>query len=244
MIRQTNHIWFNIRTRKNLRRDTRKMAREKIKIKKIDNLTARQVTFSKRRRGLMKKAQELSVLCDADVSLIIFSATGKLYDFSSSSMEDTLTSYVLHSNNVEKPVQPCLKLQNYNHEVLRKKVSDEFHKLRQIKGEYLEGLNMKELGQLEKKLEAALSLVIKTEEERALSEIHKLQRKEARWIKLNKQLKQEMKMMNLRRGKSRTVDSEGDNAVLEAKGMPLESVNNVSMSSNSVPPVDDDSSHP
>lgn len=60
------------------------MAREKIKIKKIDNVTARQVTFSKRRRGLLKKAEELSVLCDAEVALIIFSATGKLFEFSSS----------------------------------------------------------------------------------------------------------------------------------------------------------------
>lgn len=60
------------------------MAREKIKIKKIDNITARQVTFSKRRRGLIKKADELSVLCDAEVALIIFSATGKLFEFSSS----------------------------------------------------------------------------------------------------------------------------------------------------------------
>ena len=38
------------------------MVREKIKIKKIDNVTARQVTFSKRRRGLFKKAKELSVV--------------------------------------------------------------------------------------------------------------------------------------------------------------------------------------
>ena len=60
------------------------MAREKIKIKKIDNVTARQVTFSKRRRGLLKKAQELSVLCDAELALIIFSATGKLFEFASS----------------------------------------------------------------------------------------------------------------------------------------------------------------
>lgn len=60
------------------------MAREKIKIKKIDNITARQVTFSKRRRGLLKKAEELSVLCDADVALIIFSSTGKLFEYSSS----------------------------------------------------------------------------------------------------------------------------------------------------------------
>lgn len=60
------------------------MARAKIKIRKIDNITARQVTFSKRRRGLLKKAEELSVLCDADVALIIFSSTGKLYEYSSS----------------------------------------------------------------------------------------------------------------------------------------------------------------
>ncbi|KAF2292955.1 hypothetical protein GH714_034261 [Hevea brasiliensis] len=56
------------------------MAREKIQIKKIDNATARQVTFSKRRRGLFKKAEELSVLCDADVALIVFSSTGKLFE--------------------------------------------------------------------------------------------------------------------------------------------------------------------
>uniref|UniRef100_A0A7N2LZ87 MADS-box protein SVP n=3 Tax=fabids TaxID=91835 RepID=A0A7N2LZ87_QUELO len=62
------------------------MAREKIQIKKIDNATARQVTFSKRRRGLFKKAEELSVLCDADVALIIFSSTGKLFEYSSSSL--------------------------------------------------------------------------------------------------------------------------------------------------------------
>jgi hypothetical protein len=61
------------------------MAREKIKIRKIDNATARQVTFSKRRRGLFKKAAELSILCDAEVGLVIFSSTGKFFEFSSTS---------------------------------------------------------------------------------------------------------------------------------------------------------------
>lgn len=71
------------------------MAREKIQIKKIDNATARQVTFSKRRRGLFKKAEELSVLCDADVAVIIFSSTGKLFEYSSSrSLSLSLSSYV------------------------------------------------------------------------------------------------------------------------------------------------------
>lgn len=59
------------------------MGRGKIEIKKIENLNNRQVTFSKRRNGLIKKAKELSVLCDAEVAILIYSATGKLYQFSS-----------------------------------------------------------------------------------------------------------------------------------------------------------------
>ncbi|KAL8158809.1 hypothetical protein V2J09_000346 [Rumex salicifolius] len=61
------------------------MVRRKIEIKKIDSTGARQVTFSKRRRGLFKKAQELSTLCDAQIGLLVFSSTGKLFEFSSSS---------------------------------------------------------------------------------------------------------------------------------------------------------------
>mgnify|MGYP000456305712 FL=1 len=60
------------------------MTRGKIKIKRIESISNRQVTFSKRRNGLLKKANELSILCDAEIALIIFSSTGKLYQFSSS----------------------------------------------------------------------------------------------------------------------------------------------------------------
>jgi len=60
------------------------MTRRKIQIKKIESTTARQVTFSKRRRGLFKKALELSTLCDAELALIVFSSTGKLFDYASS----------------------------------------------------------------------------------------------------------------------------------------------------------------
>lgn len=59
------------------------MGRGKIAIQRIDNSTSRQVTFSKRRKGLIKKAKELAILCDAEVSVVIFSSTGKLYEFSS-----------------------------------------------------------------------------------------------------------------------------------------------------------------
>ena len=59
------------------------MVRGKTQMKRIENATSRQVTFSKRRNGLLKKAFELSVLCDAEVALVVISPCGKLYEFAS-----------------------------------------------------------------------------------------------------------------------------------------------------------------
>jgi len=58
------------------------MGRGKIEIKRIENTTNRQVTFCKRRNGLLKKAYELSILCDAEIALVIFSSRGRLYEYS------------------------------------------------------------------------------------------------------------------------------------------------------------------
>jgi MADS-box transcription factor len=66
------------------------MGRGKIEIKRIENSTNRQVTYTKRRNGIIKKATEISVLCDAKVSLVIFSSSGKMHDYCSPS-----TSYEL-----------------------------------------------------------------------------------------------------------------------------------------------------
>ncbi|XP_024313923.1 MADS-box transcription factor 4-like isoform X1 [Brachypodium distachyon] len=59
------------------------MGRGKIEIKRIENTSNRHVTFAKRRAGLVKKAREISVLCDAEVGVVIFSSAGKLHDFCS-----------------------------------------------------------------------------------------------------------------------------------------------------------------
>ncbi|KAK2969330.1 hypothetical protein RJ640_030871, partial [Escallonia rubra] len=59
------------------------MGRRKVEMKRIEDKSSRQVTFSKRRGGLMKKARELSVLCGVDVGVVVFSCSGKLYDFCS-----------------------------------------------------------------------------------------------------------------------------------------------------------------
>ncbi|KAM3237693.1 MADS-box protein AGL24 [Capsicum chacoense] len=219
------------------------MAREKIKIKKIDNITARQVTFSKRRRGLFKKAEELSVLCDADVALVIFSSTGKLFEFASSSMNDILGKYKLQTSSHEKVDQPSLDLQLENSLNMRlsKQVADKTRELRQLRGEELEGLSLEELQQIEKKLEAGFSRVLEIKGTRIMDEISNLQRKGAELMEENKQLKQKMEMM--REGKLPLL-TDMDCMVME-EGQSSDSIittNNV-CSSNSGPPPEDDSSN-
>ncbi|KAG2692513.1 hypothetical protein I3843_08G056000 [Carya illinoinensis] len=217
------------------------MAREKIKIKKIDNVTARQVTFSKRRRGLLKKAEELSVLCDAEVALIIFSATGKLFEFCSSSMKDILERYNLHSNGLKQMNQPCLELQLENNNFIRlsKEMADKTHQLRQTRGEELDGLNLEELQKLEKMLEAGLTRVLETKEDRFLTEVNALERKGAQLMEENSQLRQQMMKM-LSKGK-RAVVVESDTVVQE-EGLSSESVTNVCSSGGGPPSLEDDSS--
>ena len=56
------------------------MGRGKVELKRIEDKKSRQVTFSKRRIGLIKKARELSILCETEIALFIFSARGRLYE--------------------------------------------------------------------------------------------------------------------------------------------------------------------
>lgn len=63
------------------------MGRAKIEIKKIENPSARQVCFSKRRGGLIKKASELSILCGSEVGVVVFSQAGKAFSFGHPSID-------------------------------------------------------------------------------------------------------------------------------------------------------------
>ncbi|XP_023537833.1 MADS-box protein SVP-like isoform X3 [Cucurbita pepo subsp. pepo] len=201
------------------------MAREKIKIKKISNLTARQVTFSKRRRGLFKKAEELSVLCDAEVALLVFSATGKLFEFSSSSVKDVITRYNLHSSNLGELEDPSLDLQleNSSHARLTKEVADMSHQLRHMRGEDLQGLNLEDLKQLEGVLEVGLDRVLQTKGARLMEENRTLNR-------------QMIRLSNQRRPLLVVSD-----VPVPEEGVSSDSAANV-YSCNSGPPADDDSS--
>ncbi|KAJ6987556.1 agamous-like MADS-box protein AGL30 isoform X3 [Populus alba] len=72
-----------------------RMGRVKLKIKKLENTNGRQATYAKRKHGIMKKANELSILCDIDIILLMFSPTGKpsLCKGASSSIEEVITKF-------------------------------------------------------------------------------------------------------------------------------------------------------
>ncbi|XP_005944418.1 myocyte-specific enhancer factor 2D isoform X6 [Haplochromis burtoni] len=69
------------------------MGRKKIQIQRITDERNKQVTFTKRKFGLMKKAYELSVLCDCEIALIIFNHSNKLFQYASTDMDKVLLKY-------------------------------------------------------------------------------------------------------------------------------------------------------
>ncbi|KAM0950886.1 putative transcription factor MADS-MIKC family [Dioscorea sansibarensis] len=172
------------------------MAREKIKIKKIDNATARQVTFSKRRRGLFKKAQELAILCDADVGLIIFSASGKLFEYASSSMCEILHKHKPQFDSPQKPDQRTLDLltDNSANAGLEKEYADKSRQLRQMRGEDLQGLTIEELMHLERTIDIGLTRVMERKGLQIMEQLRSLQRKEMQLLEENKRLRQKMEL--------------------------------------------------
>ncbi|KAG5535222.1 hypothetical protein RHGRI_023114 [Rhododendron griersonianum] len=133
------------------------MGRGRVELKRIENKINRQVTFAKRRNGLLKKAYELSVLCDAEVALIIFSNRGKLYEFCSTS--------------------------------------------KQLLGEDLGPLNIKELENLEHQLETSLKQIrsikcdsdlVNLQTQSMLDQLYDLQTKEQLWAEANKGLERKL----------------------------------------------------
>ncbi|XP_021740352.1 MADS-box protein JOINTLESS-like isoform X2 [Chenopodium quinoa] len=214
------------------------MAREKIKIKKIDNITARQVTFSKRRRGIFKKAEELSVLCDADIALIIFSATGKLFDFSNSRMKDILARYSAHANYEKKEEEPFLELQleNSNLAKLNSEVADKNQELRKLRGEDLQGVDLEELLQLERILEGSLSRVLETKGKRIKHEIETLQKQGDLLMEENQKLKQKMIELSQERKPALLLDQSDTSTIHEEGQYSSESI------TNGGPPLTEDDS--
>ncbi|XP_057868748.1 MADS-box transcription factor 23-like [Cryptomeria japonica] len=164
------------------------MGRGKIEIKRIENPTSRQVTFSKRRGGLLKKAQELAILCDADIALIIFSSTGKLFEFASSSMKNILERY---NKCPEGPQSSLVEYDNDNQfqEVARLKHEVEQLQLWQkhMMGEQISNLSMKDLQQLEHQMEVGMSRIRARKDQTLLERIDEIEIKRLEDIEIKEQ---------------------------------------------------------
>nr|AMA97169.1 SEPALLATA-like protein [Platanus x hispanica] len=168
------------------------MGRGRVELKRIENKINRQVTFAKRRNGLLKKAYELSVLCDAEVALIIFSNRGKLYEFcSGSGMMKTLERYQNCSYVPLEASQPPKETQNSYQEYLGLKSQVEVlqQSQRNLLGEDLGPLNTKDLEKLEQQLEMSLKQIRSTKTQLMLDQLSDLQRKEHMLQEANKALR-------------------------------------------------------
>nr|AEG25807.1 APETALA3-like protein [Aquilegia coerulea] len=136
------------------------MGRGKIEIKRIENTTNRQVTYSKRRSGLVKKAKELTVLCDAQVSLIMFSGSGNLSEFTSHSTTtkqvynqyQQVTGIDIWNSHYEK-MQEKMKKQLEINTRLRKQIGE------RIGVESLDDMSFNELCSLEQDLDESVNAV-------------------------------------------------------------------------------------
>ncbi|KNA23692.1 hypothetical protein SOVF_022850 [Spinacia oleracea] len=158
------------------------MGRGRVQLKKIENKINRQVTFSKRRSGLVKKAHEISVLCDAEVALIVFSHREKLFEYSSdSAMETILEKYErysyaerrLTSNDPDSQVN-----WSFDFAKLKSRLELLHRNHRHYLGQELDSLNIKELQSLEQQLDTALKNIRSKKNQLMHESISELQKKE------------------------------------------------------------------
>nr|AJN00665.1 flowering locus C3 [Raphanus sativus] len=169
------------------------MGRKKLEIKRIENKSSRQVTFSKRRSGLIEKARQLSVLCDASVALLVVSSSGKLYSFSSG---DNLVRIL---DRYGKQHADDLKaLQDLQSKSLSYGSHNELLEL--VESKLVEsnvGVSVDTLVQLEGHLETALSLTRARKTELMLKLVDSLKEKEKLLEEENKVLASQMEKNNL-----------------------------------------------
>lgn len=78
-------------------------------MKMVKDSSSRQVTFSKRRTGLFKKANELATLCGAQVAIVVFSPGGKPFSFGHPNVDQVAERFLnqeISGNSGSEPVVP------------------------------------------------------------------------------------------------------------------------------------------
>nr|ABG49518.1 FUL-like protein 1 [Euptelea pleiosperma] len=177
------------------------MGRGRVQLKRIENKINRQVTFSKRRSGLLKKAHEISVLCDAEVALIVFSTKGKLFEYSTDSgMDMILDRYERYSSAERELVAHDPESQgswSLEYAKLKAKLEVLQRNQRHFMGENVDSLSSKELQNLEQQLDSALKHIRTRKNHLMYESIAELQRKEKTLQEQNNQLEKKLKEKEL-----------------------------------------------
>ncbi|KAK8992458.1 hypothetical protein V6N11_048539 [Hibiscus sabdariffa] len=158
----------------------KKLARGKIEIKRIENTTSRQVTFCKRRNGLLKKAYELSVLCDAEVALVVFSSRGRLYEYANNSVKDSIERYkkACDPSNTESVAEVNAQFYQKEADKLRNQIRNLQNSNRNMLGESIGGMPIRELKSLEGRLERGIRRIRSKKNELLFAEIEYMQTRE------------------------------------------------------------------
>ncbi|KAL8467609.1 hypothetical protein ACS0TY_031015 [Phlomoides rotata] len=137
--------------------------RQKMKMEKIEKESNLQVTFSKRRFGLFKKASELSTLCGAESALVVFTPSGKAHSYGNPNFEIVENRFLNTNIGPASQINPLLVahpeasnnklIQELNHkqgllenEIRRKRELDRMFHL------HINELDYNELKKLEKSL--------------------------------------------------------------------------------------------
>ncbi|XP_019082795.1 PREDICTED: agamous-like MADS-box protein AGL12 isoform X2 [Camelina sativa] len=183
------------------------MARGKIQLKRIENPVHRQVTFCKRRTGLLKKAKELSVLCDAEIGVVIFSPQGKLFELATKgTMEGMIDKYMKctggrrGSSSATFTAQEQLQPPNLDPKdeinVLKQEIEMLQKGIRYMFGGGDGAMNLEELLLLEKHLEYWISQIRTAKMDVMLQEIQSLRNKEGVLKNTNKYLLEKIEENN------------------------------------------------
>ncbi|XVF71306.1 hypothetical protein PTKIN_Ptkin12aG0026600 [Pterospermum kingtungense] len=174
------------------------MGRGRVQLRRIENKISRQVTFSKRRTGLLKKAHEISVLCDAELALIVFSNKGKLFEYSSnSSMERILERYEQQSYADQRQLHPTDSESHANWSLESPKLMSNIEalqrSLRHFLGEELDPLSLKDLQLLEQQIDNSLKHIRARKNKLMHESISELQKKEKALQDQNNMLAKKLK---------------------------------------------------
>ncbi|XP_010058032.2 MADS-box protein FBP24-like [Eucalyptus grandis] len=177
------------------------MGRGKIEIRRIENKTTRQVTFAKRRVGLLKKTHELAVLCDAQIGLIIFSSSGKIFDYcsQSSSMQEIIRKYHSHKGNQTVEHNEQEQLQNELRRIRRETCNLQLS-VQQYTANDLNNMRLEDFDQMEQQLECSINKVRARKFELMQQQMDNLRRKEKMLQDENNQIYHLIKQQHMAMG--------------------------------------------